>query len=152
MFIYTTELFADIAHEVQPLLQSHWDEVEADLYGKQEYRLDEKQFALLEDLGFLHISTVRTTDSALCGYAAFTLTQCYHKKNYMIAALEGLFLTQSARKGLAVFALLRHAEKAVQERGAKIMQYSSPVSRPCDVLYKRLGAKMTETVWHKELV
>ena len=44
-----------------------------------------------------------------------------------------------------------HAEAALAARGVALVQYSSPVSRPCDALYRRLGARATETVWHKTL-
>lgn len=67
------------------------------------------------------------------------------------AALDGLYLAPAARKGLTVLRLLRTAEAGLRERGADMIQYSSPASRPCDVLYRRLGARHTESVWHKEL-
>ena len=87
----------------------------------------------------------------LQGYAAFTLTDCPHRPGKRLAALDGLYLAPAARKGLAVLKLLRAAEAGLRERGADVVQYSSPASRPCDALYRRLGARHTESVWHKEL-
>ena len=106
--------------ELPPLLQAHWDESEAALFGPQVY-------------------------------AAFTLTDCPHRPGKRLAALDGLYLAPTARKGLAVLKLLRAAEAGLRERGADVVQYSSPASRPCDALYRRLGARHTESVWHKEL-
>ena len=82
---------------------------------------------------------------------AATLTDCPHRPGKRLAALDGLYLAPAARKGLAVLKLLRAAEAGLRERGADVVQYSSPASRPCDALYRRLGARHTESVWHKEL-
>ena len=124
--------------ELPPLLQAHWDESEAALFGPQVYALDTERYACWERLG-------------LQGYAAFTLTDCPHRPGKRLAALDGLYLAPTARKGLAVLKLLRAAEAGLRERGADVVQYSSLASRPCDALYRRLGARHTESVWHKEL-
>ena len=108
--------------ELPPLLQAHWDESEAALFGPQVYALDTERYACWERLGIKRL-----------------------------AALDGLYLAPAARKGLAVLKLLRAAEAGLRERGADVVQYSSPASRPCDALYRRLGARHTESVWHKEL-
>ena len=98
-----------------------------------------------------HVVTARDSSGSLQGYAAFTLTDCPHCPGKRLAALDGLYLAPAARKGLAVLKLLRAAEAGLRERGADVVQYSSPASRPCDALYRRLGARHTESVWHKEL-
>ena len=118
--------------ELPPLLQAHWDESEAALFGPQVYALDTERYACWERLGMLHVVTARDSSGRLQGYAA-------------------LYLAPAARKGLAVLKLLRAAEAGLRERGADVVQYSSPASRPCDALYRRLGARHTESVWHKEL-
>ena len=68
-----------------------------------------------------------------------------------LAALDGLYLAPWARGGLFALRLLRHAESALAGRGVSLVQYSSPASRPCHALYRRLGAQPTETIWHKTL-
>ena len=137
--------------ELPPLLQAHWDESEATLFGPQVYALDTERYACWERLGMLHVVTARDSSGSLQGYAAFTLTDCPHRPGKRLAALDGLYLAPAARKGLAVLKLLRAAEAGLRERGADVVQYSSPASRPCDALYRRLGARHTESVWHKEL-
>ena len=69
----------------------------------------------------------------------------------MLAALDGLYLAPRARRGLNALTLLHSAEAALAARGASLVQYSSPASRPCGALYRRLGARETETIWHKWL-
>ena len=175
MLTIATETFSQLAHEASHLAAAHWDEVEAPLYGQQTYALDHTRYATLERLGMLHISAARGhTGAATCpdrqgsaadsnrvlqgqgstplaGYAAFTLVTCPHRPQTLLAALDGLYLAPWARGGLFALRLLRHAETALAARGVGLVQYSSPASRPCHALYRRLGAQPTETIWHKTL-
>ena len=179
MLTITTEPFSHLGKEAAQLTAAHWDEVEAPLHGPQHYALDANRYASLERLGMLHISTARgpavaaggepcdATDAStpdesritsetgasapLAGYAAFTLVDCPHRPQTLLAALDGLYLAPWARGGLFALRLLRHAEAALAARGVGLVQYSSPTSRPCHALYRRLGAQPTETIWHKTL-
>ena len=179
MLTITTEPFSHLGKEAAQLTAAHWDEVEAPLHGPQHYALDHNRYASLERLGMLHISAARgpavaagdepcdATDAGtpgaphttsetgarapLAGYAAFTLVDCPHRPQTMLAALDGLYLAPWARGGLFALRLLRHAEAALAARGVGLVQYSSPTSRPCHALYRRLGAQPTETIWHKTL-
>ena len=163
MLTITTEIFSQVAAEAEQLAAAHWDEVEASLHGAQHYRLDHERYASLERLGMLHISAARglpnadqgapsdTSSAPLAGYAAFPLVACPHRPQTRLAALDGLYLAPEARGGLFALRLLRHAESALAERGVGLVQYSSPASRPCHALYRRLGAQPTETIWHKAL-
>ena len=176
MLSITTESFSHLAEQAGQLTAAHWDEVEAPLHGPQHYALDVNRYASLERLGMLHISAARglaggepceITDAAtpdkihtttetgssapLAGYAAFTLVDCPHRPQTLLAALDGLYLAPWARGGLFALRLLRHAEAALAARGVSLVQYSSPASRPCHALYRRLGAQPTETIWHKTL-
>ena len=172
MLTINTESFSQLAVEAGNLTAAHWDEVESALHGEQRYALDHTRYVSLERLGMLHISAARGHDAAqmagahqgqadihppahkaapLAGYAAFTLVDCPHRPHTLLAALDGLYLAPWARGGLSALRLLRHAEVALAERGASLVQYSSPASRPCHALYRRLGAQLTETIWHKAL-
>ena len=175
MLSITTESFSHLAEQAGQLAAAHWDEVEAPLHGPQHYTLDHERYASLERLGMLHISAARgrtvdepcdategtpdeprtdaeTNASApLAGYAAFTVVACPHRPHTLLAALDGLYLAPWARGGLFALRLLRHAESALAARGVSLVQYSSPASRPCHALYRRLGAQPTETIWHKTL-
>ena len=163
MLTLTTETFSQVSAEAEQLAAAHWDEVEAALHSEQRYRLDHERYASLERLGMLHISAARglaeddhgattnTSGAPLAGYAAVTLGACPHCPQTMLAALDGLYLAPWARGGLFALRLLRHAEAALAARGVSLVQYSSPASRPCHALYRRLGARPTDTIWHKTL-
>ena len=145
MLHFLEETFTRVRDDVQALTQAHWDEVEAALHGDQAYRLDKERYAALERLGMLAVITARHEDGGLAGYAAFTVLPCPHRAGITLAALDGLYLAPDARRGLAALNLLRRAEQCLARRGVGLIQYSSPASRPCDALYRRLGARHTES-------
>lgn len=150
--VFREEAAAEVLPEAARLARDHWREVEAQLHGGADYGLDRERYAALEKLGMLSVTTARDGEGTLAGYAVFTLAACPHLPGQTVAALDGLYLAPRARRGLNALALLRSAEAAVAERGASLVQYSSPASRPCGALYRRLGAVQTETIWHKRLV
>lgn len=150
MIVIQTERFAQVRKEAEPLTRAHWEEVEAGMHGAEAVPLDAAQYARWEELGMLHISTLRK-GGELAGYAAFALCPCPHRPGVLLAALDGLYLAPEVRGGLSALRLLRQAEGALAARGAGVIQYSSPASRPCDALYRRLGAHRTESIWHKEV-
>ncbi|MBD5416693.1 MAG: GNAT family N-acetyltransferase [Desulfovibrio sp.] len=150
--VFRQEGAAEVLGEATELAATHWREVEAELHGGAEYKLDGERYAALERLGMLSITTARDPEGRLAGYAVLTLAPCPHLQGETVAALDGLYLAPEFRRGLNALALLRSAEAAVAARGAALVQYSSPASRPCGALYRRLGATHTETIWHKRLV
>lgn len=149
--VFRQEAVTRVAAEAAALARAHWAEVEAQLHGGEDYVLDEGRYATLERLGMLSVTTARDPEGRLAGYAVFTLSPCPHLEGCVVAALDGLYLAPAARRGLNALALLRNAEAGLAARGAGLVQYSSPASRPCGALYRRLGARETETIWHKRL-
>lgn len=148
---FRQETVAEVADEAAALAREHWREVEAPLHGQRNYTPDRARYDSLERLGMLSVTTARDREGRLAGYAVFTLAPCPHLEGEVVAALDGLYLAPPARRGFNALALLRSAEAALAARGAGMLQYSSPSSRPCGALYRRLGATRTETVWHKRL-
>ena len=149
--VFRQEPVAEVAAEAAALARAHWAEVEAQLHGGGDYVLDDGRYATLERLGMLSVTTARDREGRLAGYAVFTLSPCPHLDDCTVAALDALYLAPRARRGLNAMALLRSAEATLAARGAGLVQYSSPASRPCGALYRRLGARETETIWHKRL-
>ncbi len=152
MLTFQTETFANVFPHVQNLAKAHWDEVEQSLHGKQHYTIDEQTYKNLENLNILHISIAKDEQNKLCGYAAFFISSFHHKTDEIVASLDAFYLTPSARKGLNALKLLRSAEQALSARGVHVIQFTSPASQPCDALYRRMGAKQVETIYHKRLL
>ncbi len=152
MLTFQTETLDNILPFIQSMARAHWDEVEASLHGQQHYTIDEKTYKQLESLHMLHITTAKNEQGLICGYAAFTISSSHHRADETIASLDAFYLAPWARKGLNALQLLRVAEQALLKRSVQLIQFSSPVSRPCDALYRRMGAKQVETIYHKRLL
>jgi len=150
---FVVETFAAVQKEAEPLCSAHWDETEAAMYGDRAgVPLSVPMFESMEAAGILHIVTARDDEGRLAGYAAFCLSENMAMPGRVQASNLGLYLAPGMRRDpFLALKLLRWAEASLKERGVYCVAYISPVSRPCDALYRRLGAKMTETTWHKEL-
>lgn len=149
MVHFSTERWADIAAEVHALYDAHWAETEAAMYGDNGGDLD--GFRQLDAMGLLHLAVARDDSGRMVGYAAFIMSPNPQMGGKIVASLAGLYLHQEARHGLAALSLLRYAESGLRDAGAAGVCYNSPASRPCDALYRRLGAKHTETIFYKGL-
>lgn len=150
---FAVESYSFIRDEVAPLAVAHWQETEEAMYGAQDaVPIHIDQFYGLDQAGMLHIGTVRV-DGKLQGYAAFAVMPNPHMPGRTLASLIALYLSPQARASDQTLALrlLRWSEAKLREAGVHGVNYSSPSSRPCDALYRRLGAVHTETTWHKEL-
>lgn len=149
--VFRPEKTGKVASEAALLARDHWNEVEAPLFGKDDYLLDNEHYVMLESLNMLAVITAREARGELAGYAVFILAPCGHLKGELVAVLDALYLVPAARRGFNALQLLRSAEAHLAERGASLVQYSSPASRPCAALYRRLGARESESIWHKRL-
>jgi len=150
---FAVETFAAVQKEAEVLCCAHWDETEAAMYGDRAgVPLTRHMFKAMEDAGVLHIVTARNEEGKLAGYAAFCLSENIAMPGKIQATNLGLYLAPETRNDpFTALKLLRWTEQSLKERGVYSVAYTSPVSRPCDALYRRLGAKMTETTWFKEL-
>ena len=149
---FAVEPYSRIRAEAAPLAAAHWQETEKALYGPQTaVPMTHALYDALEQGGALHIVTART-GAALHGYAAYCLSENLNMPGRSTASALALYLSREARTdAFAALRLLRWAENSLRQRGIAGIGYASPPSRPCDALYRRLGAKITETVWYKEL-
>ena len=131
---------------------AHWQETEEAMYGSQTaVPMTHPMYEAMEQGGVLHIVTARM-DGALHGYAAYCLSENIHMPGRVTASALALYLSREIRTdAFAALRLLRWAEGSLRQRDVSGIGYNSPASRPCDALYRRLGAHHTETVWYKEL-
>lgn len=149
---FAVETYSAISVEVAPLTVAHWQETEASMYGSQSaVPVTHHMYCAMEQNGVLHAVTARM-NGVLHGYAAYCLSENINMPGRITASALALYLSREIRTdAFAALRLLRWAEESLRQRGVYGIGYNSPASRPCDALYRRLGAKMTETVWFKEL-
>lgn len=149
---FAVEAYSEIREEAAPLTVAHWQESEAAMFGPQGgVPMATAMFESLEQGGLLHVVTVRQA-GVLQGYAAYCLSENLNMPGRITASALGLYLSGSVRADpFLALRLLRWADCSLRARGVFGVSYSSPASRPCDALYRRLGATLTETIWFKGL-
>ena len=149
---FAVEPYSHICGEVAPLAIAHWQETEEAMYGSQTtVPITHSMYDAMEQGGVLHVVTARM-DGVLHGYAAYCFSENLNMPGRFTASALALYLSREIRTdAFAALRLLRWAEDSLRQRGISGIGYNSPASRPCDALYRRLGAKITETVWYKEL-
>lgn len=154
---FSVEIFATVHSDVAALATAHWHETEAAMYGPLAMDsgppVHAAQYTALDQAGMLHLCTARAAGcQSLQGYAAFVLMQNMHAPGRITATLTALYLTPAVRRNpFTALRILRFAESGLHARGVFGVSYNSPHSRPCDALYRRLGANAVETIWYKEL-
>lgn len=149
---FAVESYSLIRDEVAPLAVAHWQETEEAMYGSQTaVPMTHPMYEAMEQGGVLHVVTARV-DGVLHGYAAYCLSENLNMPGRVTASALALYMSREIRAdAFAALRLLRWAEDSLRQRGVSGIGYNSPASRPCDALYRRLGARITETVWYKEL-
>ena len=144
---FTTERFADIRHEIQPLLGAHWDEIACKtICGPLD--VNEDVYRLLEQSGALHITTARE-QGRLVGYAAYIVGANAHYKTRIMAEADVFYMHPSQRRGTAGIRLLKAAEAALHARGAHIIVNKVKVSHDVGPIFARMGYHHVENVWMK---
>lgn len=105
MITYQSEMLEDVAEEIMPLLELHYQEFAA---HKDHIKLapDWPRYQQMEFLGKLVIFTARA-DGVLVGYAAFFLDTLMHYKDTRVAFNDAMYLHPDRRSGLGAITLIR---------------------------------------------
>jgi hypothetical protein len=145
------EAARDVVEELLPLARRHALEV-----GQGEIDPNLPWFFAQARAGILRVWTARR-DSVLVGYILFLVSQDPWHQSVKIAVADGFWLSPVERFGWNGIQLFRKAEQALQELGVSRVDYS-PVVDFCngtgytaDLIFKRLGYRMTERRWSKGL-
>lgn len=110
------EILFDVIHEVDELLQLHYEEV---ALHRDRIKLDPMwdQYVALEKLGMLAIYTARNDDGKLIGYSAFFINKHMHYKDTVIAINDVLFLHPDYRDGIQGYRFIKFCHDQLVERG-----------------------------------
>lgn len=112
--ILQQETLFDIVHEVDELLQMHYEEV---ALNRDRKKLSPKweDYRALEVIGNFVIYTARE-DKKLIGYAAFFVHTHMHYSEFVTAVNDVIFLHPDHRKGSAGYKLIKFADDQLQKR------------------------------------
>lgn len=105
MITYQPEMLEDVAEEICPLLEMHYQDLTA---HKEFIKLapDWDRYYQMEFLGRLAVFTARD-DGKLIGYSIFFLDTLMHYKDTRVASNDVLYLHPNYRTGLGAIALIR---------------------------------------------
>lgn len=144
---YNIESIADIEHEVQPLLELHWEQI---ALNKNKIKLnpDWEQYKKLNDAGLLYFYSARN-DGKLVGYFVAFVTPHLHYSDHKFATTDIIFIHPDYRKGSAGSRLIKYAEKHLQSIGCSTILINTKIHAPFDKLLLKLQYNCIERVYSK---
>ena len=144
MMTFNVENFTDIAHELPPLFQKHFDEIALDkeripLAPNWEYYL------AVDKSGHLFVLTARDGER-LVGYFFAIVGLGTHNVRSVMAKTDMYFLLPEYRKGMAGFKFIKTAmERLTFDK----MVIQTKISNDYGRIFERLGFTSVETVYTK---
>lgn len=147
MITYQEEALADCLEEMKPLLESHWEEI---AIHKEVVKLDPDydKYLLLDNMGMLHVLTVRD-EGVLIGYFISFIQPHMHYKSTIYAVNDILYLDKEYRKGLTGYKMFKRAEELLTEIGVDVIVIHSKVNKDFKSLMDKLGFNMVENTYSK---
>lgn len=142
------ESVSDIWHELQPLLEQHFEEISAnpDIPLEVEYA----KYEAMENAGSFILFTARE-DGALIGYAAYFIAGNLHYSSSKQATQDVLFLRKDKRKGFAGIKLIKFADKVLAENGVQVVYHHVKVAHNFGLILERMGYNKVEYIYSKRL-
>jgi len=146
-----TETWAAIDAEIEEVAAFHWQDLALDklLFTRD---LDHAQYRLLDEMGRMHVVTVRD-DGKLVGYAVWFVMP--HHLHYMssgpVALADMYYLMKPYRKGGIGVRMFQESERGLKERGVIRAHASSKVHEDNTRMFELMGWKHTDNTVSKLL-
>lgn len=149
MITYQVERWNDIAEQFEPFIEPHWRElgldhqdVPVDLYWEK--------YAELDNLGVLHVVTVRD-DGVMIGYHISLVMVMLHYKSTLHAVVDLYYLKPEYRQSKIGLEMFRFAEESFKKLGVVKIINGTKLHLNHEKLFLGLGFKPTETIYTKIL-
>lgn len=142
MLKFRVERFTEIAHELPPLFQRHFDEIAHD---KEEIPLapDWAHYAEIDKTGQLFVLTARD-GGRLVGYFFAIVGKGLHNARSIMARTDMYYLLPEYRKGRNGYTLIK---TAVEKMSFDKMSIATKLDHDQGAIFRRLGFRPAETVW-----
>lgn len=125
----------------------HWDEVQPEGPGVP-FDPDWEGFFQLELHGRLAVLTVRDA-GVMVGYLSAIVAPRLHRKGWLEATVDAIFLSTPYRRGMLGLKLFKMAEAQFKAGGVKRIRCSAPARLA--PLMRRLGYEDAQMSWKKGL-
>lgn len=146
--LIAVEPFGQVARELPPLFDRHWQESEPD---REALPLDpdwDRMF-MLASQGMLYVVTARDR-GRLAGYIFTLVVPHVYSRTSLQAEIQALWLDPAYRGGWAAMNMLRESERLIRANHVIARFYAAMPGR-MTALFRRMGYKQIETVWTKVL-
>ena len=142
---YAIENLAKVRHEIEPLLEQHWQEI---ALNKDIIKMnpDWEAYARLDAVNSLRIYTARKDDQ-LMGYFVVLVSKSLHYRDHLFANNDVIFLSKSARKGLTGVKLIKYAIESLAAEGITKLHINTKAHQPFDAILERLKFEAIERVY-----
>lgn len=144
---YQKEFYSDIALEIQPLLQQHYEEV-AMYQDKVPLAPDWKRYKDMENRGVLHVVTVRDA-GVLVGYYVTMIVDGLHYRFTKYGVNDIVLIKPEYRNTGVGLGLFRKVEELLKEEGVEVMTVHMKTFIPFDSLCEGLGFDYAERLYTK---
>lgn len=143
------EALFDVIHEVEPLLELHYQEVALHKEAIPLAPIWEK-YRHLEAAGAFVLYAARDA-GRLVGYSAFFINEHLHYGSTVVAHNDVIFLHPDVRRGAAGIRLIKFSEQALRERGVRKVTWHVKCQHNFGPILERLGYTAEDTIYGKIL-
>ncbi len=149
MITYQVETLEDFRDEIQPLLESHCDEVH---HFKDDIPLsvDWEKYQALDKAGILHSVIVRD-EGKLIGYFISFINTNMHYKEHSYAVNDILYVEPEYRNSSVAYNMFKYAEKCYKELGVSVFTVHMKKSKTFETLCSAVGLEEIETTYGRRL-
>ena len=147
MSTYQVEKMEDVIEEIKPLLELHYKEI---ALNKDVIALnpDYDKYLMLEELGMLHIVTVRDEGVLIAYYVSF-VHHNIHYKDHIFAVNDIMYVANAYRGSTVAYRMLSYAEKELKKLGVSVMSVHMKADFPFERLCEKRGMKKAEYLYTK---
>lgn len=140
------EKWADIKHELIPLIADHWAECNKD--PREPFNIDEGHYDGLAQAKTLFITTARENEK-LAGYVANVIFKNFNSKDVLVSFEMGWYVKPDFRNNGLGIRLLLQAVDDMKSLGVQKMYCAIPPDESLSPILKRFGWHKTETHYSK---
>lgn len=146
---FAHESYANVKHEIKPLIQEHWKEI---ALNKETIKLnpDWKGYARLADSGGLRVYTARS-DGELIGYFVVIVSKSLHYSDHLFANNDILFLKKGHRKGTAGIKLIKFAVDSLTDEGVTLININTKLHQSFAPILERMEFTHIENIYSKKV-
>ena len=147
MSTYQVEKMGDVIEEMKPLFELHYKEI---ALNKDVIALnpDYDRYLALEELGMLHIVTVRDEGVLIAYYVSFVHANI-HYRDHVFAANDILYVDEAYRGSTVAYRMISFAEKELKKLGVSVMTVHMKTDFPFERLCEKRGMKRSEYIYTK---